>query len=529
MTQSDIHAKGFNLTSGRSEYTINGEYKQIRVNGVRQLEDATLTLGSYASLRRANVPVISKEEVMRALLSHDVEKLRWFSSIFYKTNGIYRRTCDYFAYLYRYDWYVAPEFTGQQDISKSRIEKDFYQALSYFDNSNIKKLCGEITLQVILDGAYYGYIVPSKKNIIIQQLPARFCRSRYRSNGMPAVEFNMQYFDTIANPQQRIRILNLFPDEFKKGYLLYKQGKLKADFNGDSGVWYLLTPGVCVKFAFDNDDIPLFVHAIPALLDLDAAQDLDRRKQMQKLLKILIQKLPRDKNGDLIFDNDEARDIHNNAVQMLQKAVGVDILTTFAEIDAIDLADKNTTSTTDDLAKVERSAYNSFGISRNLFNTDGNMSLEKSILNDEASLRTLILQYTEFFNALAAGHSTSRKKYNFRFYMLETTQYNYKDLAKTYKEQAQMGFSTFLPQLALGHSQSFILNSIRFEKEILDMNSMMIPPLLSSTMSSADVLGKNKTSITAKNNKSTEGEAGRPAKPDDEKSEKTIQNIESMS
>jgi hypothetical protein len=32
----------------------------------------------------------------------------------------------------------------------------------------------------------------------------------------------------------------------------------------------------------------MFVTSIPALLDLDAAQDLDRRKQMQKLLKILI-------------------------------------------------------------------------------------------------------------------------------------------------------------------------------------------------------------------------------------------------
>ena len=106
---------------------------------------------------------------------------------------------------------------------------------------------------------------------------------------------------------------------------------------------------------------------------------------------------------------------------MLKNAVGVDILTTFADIDAVDLADKNTTSTTDDLAKVERTVYNSLGISRNLFNTDGNMSLEKSILNDEASLRTLILQFTEFFNALAAGHSSARKKYSFRFYMLETT------------------------------------------------------------------------------------------------------------
>ncbi|MBE6148196.1 MAG: hypothetical protein E7167_01595 [Firmicutes bacterium] len=70
-----------------------------------------------------------------------------------------------------------------------------------------------------------------------------------------------------------------------------------------------------------------------------------------------------DKNGDLIFDIDEARDIHNNAVQMLKRAVGVDILTTFADVESIDLSDKNTTTTTDDLAKVERTVYNSLGVS----------------------------------------------------------------------------------------------------------------------------------------------------------------------
>jgi hypothetical protein len=51
-----------------------------------------------------------------------------------------------------------------------------------------------------------------------------------------------------------------------------------------------------------------------------------------------------DKNGDLIFDIDEARDIHNNAVQMLKRAVGVDVLTTFTDVDSIDMSDKNTTT-----------------------------------------------------------------------------------------------------------------------------------------------------------------------------------------
>lgn len=70
-----------------------------------------------------------------------------------------------------------------------------------------------------------------------------------------------------------------------------------------------------------------------------------------------------DKNGDLIFDVDEARDIHNNAVQMLKRAVGVDVLTTFADIDSVDMSDKNTTTTQDDLSKVERSVFNALGIS----------------------------------------------------------------------------------------------------------------------------------------------------------------------
>jgi hypothetical protein len=84
---------------------------------------------------------------------------------------------------------------------------------------------------------------------------------------------------------------------------------------------------------------------------------------MQKLLKIIVQKLPLDKNGDLIFDIDEARDIHNNAVEMLARAIGVDVLTTFTDVEAINISDSNTTTTTDDLEKVERSVFNTLGIS----------------------------------------------------------------------------------------------------------------------------------------------------------------------
>ena len=264
---------------------------------------------------------------------------------------------------------------------------------------------------------------------------------------------------------------------------------------------------------------------------------------MQQLLKIVIQKLPLDKNGDLIFDVDEARDIHNNAVEMLQHAIGVDVLTTFADVQVEDMADSNTTTTSDDLERVERTVYNSLGVSKNLFNTDSNLSLEKSILQDESTMRVLLLQFNSFFDKITQQLGSNKKKYNYRFYMLETTQYNYQNLAKMYKDQVQMGYSKMLPQIAMGHSQSSIIHTAFFENKVLKLSEIMIPPLMSSTLNADSILGTNNQNNNSKNQKTSEETkstasttktvktsdgAGRPEKADSEKSEKTIQNKESM-
>ena len=47
-------------------------------------------------------------------------------------------------------------------------------------------------------------------------------------------------------------MLNLFPPEVKKGYVLYKEGKLQPDFIGDTSGWYLLDIKNTVKFNLDE-------------------------------------------------------------------------------------------------------------------------------------------------------------------------------------------------------------------------------------------------------------------------------------
>ena len=324
----------------------------------------------------------------------------------------------------------------------------------------------------------------------------------------------------------RLRVLKLFPPEFAKAYVMWQEKKLKADFQGDTDSWYLLDPNATVKFNMGGSDIPLFINAIPAIIDLDAAQDLDRRKQMQKLLKIIVQEFPLDKNGDLVFDIDEMQDLHNNAVDMLRDAIGVDVFTTVGKVSNIDLSDKNTTATQDDLAKNERTVFNSLGISQNLFNTDGNLAMEKSVLTDESTMRDFLLQLQEFYDYQTQQRSSNKKKYNFRLYMLETTQYNYKELSKLYKEHTNIGYSKMLPQIALGHSQSSILNSIYFENDVLHLASIMIPPISTNTINGEDILGKKEQSKSQKNQETSEG--GRPELPDDQKSDKTLANEASI-
>ena len=513
----EIHAKGFNMIStDLAEGRPQMDFSKIRI-GAKSLDDAVVSLGE---LKKLNERLAKKENVQRAIEKGNIEEMIEISNYFAKLSGIYRRLCKHMSNFYRYDWMITP-YIKSKSVNNQAVIDNFNKHSEYLDNFQIKKYLGEVAYNVIVNGSYYGYIIHDTDTAYVQELPPKYCRSRFKVKGKPAIEFNMKFFDDFyKDPIYRKRVLQLFPKDFQKGYALFIGGQLKPDFPGDTAGWYLLDPDCAFKFSAAPDDYPMFISTIPYILDLDAAQELDRKKMAQKLLKIIIQKMPLDKNGELVFDVDEAQELHNNVVRMLAKAIGIDVLTTFADVEVADLADKSTVSSIDELEKVERTVYNESGTAQNLFNTDGNIALEKSILDDEANMYNLILQFEAFLNDLIKPINKSNKKFILKASILPTTIYNYKDLSKIYKEQVQLGYSKMLPQVALGQSQSMILATAKFENEILDLVSIFTPPISSNTMSS--------DSLKKKDN-GEDKKAGREEKPDDEKSEKTIQNRESMS
>ena len=87
--------------------------------------------------------MVTKNDVLRAMVNRDIVEMRRISNLFYDISGIYERVCNYFAYLYRYDWYVAPEILDDT-VKDEKVLKDFSKLLNYLDNTYIKKICGDI-------------------------------------------------------------------------------------------------------------------------------------------------------------------------------------------------------------------------------------------------------------------------------------------------------------------------------------------------------------------------------------------------
>ena len=125
------------MTSGARPLTLYEEefspnrYGKIKV-GVKTLDDAVLNLGSLAGNRKNR---FDKGTIIRALGDKDLPLLRAISDYYFNVSGIYKNVCNYYANLYRYDWYIVPE-VYDESYKNDKILEDFTRILTYLDNSS---------------------------------------------------------------------------------------------------------------------------------------------------------------------------------------------------------------------------------------------------------------------------------------------------------------------------------------------------------------------------------------------------------
>ena len=250
----------------------------------------------------------------------------------------------------------------------------------------------------------------------------------------------------------------------------------------------------------------------------------EEKRDENELYKLLIQQMPIDKDGELVFQLEETADIHESVAEMLKDMDTVDVLTTFGDTSLESLQDTTAASqSADRLEKYRKNAWDALGRGNILFNPDGSSALAYMIKKDE-SLMIGFLNAYETWIKFHLNDKFARKGLRFDFEILPTTVFNREDLQSAYFRGAQYGYSKMFAGVAMGIKQTSQLSLMHLENDYLKMHEKMIP-LQSSYTSSGKIENSSQKGNNSGQGNNLGNTGGRPELPDEEKSEKTQANI----
>ena len=437
-------------------------------------------------------------EDIQAVIDHgtlaDQQKL---SRHFFYKDGYYKQILTHYATLLKYAGLLIPNPTVGKKLSTSHIQKRYFSALDFVENMSLPLFLTNCAQRALVDGSYFGLRVETdKKTFAVIDLPSGYARSRFKdTEGNDLIEFDLRYFDTIRDKASKKIALNTYPKIIRKAYDSWSKGKLTDN-------WFLVPSEIGICFPF-FDGRPLFLSVIPKTLEYDATVALEQERNNEEIRKIIVQKIPHLSDGRLLFEPDEAAEMHQGTVQMMRGNKNVSVMTTYGEVDAI--VSKTTTEQSSMLTNAEHNIYAQAGVSDQIFSSVGSSTLESSIKNDISLMMYLAHKFERFVtNVLNSNFANGNISFSYK--ILPVSQHNEKDYVDTAFKMASSGYSFLLPAVAQGFTQREFLSLKELENDVLELGEKM-KPLVSGFAQSGEA--------------PTDDEGGRPKKEQEKKADGT--------
>lgn len=482
-------------------FTIS-DFKKASENMIATNEDSYRT--NYLFWDKQNkVRDYSEEEIQGIIRSGSVAAMSTLSRNYFNQNGFYKQIITHYATLLKYTGILIPTPAYGKSLQDNAIAKRYYNAMDFADRAKIEEFAVRVAYHVLLDGAYYGAVQTlTKTAFTVLDLPFQWCRSRFKDEfDRDIVEFNVSFFDTIDDKKNRKQALKTYPKVISSYYHKWT--------NGGKGLtpWVFLPTDIGIAFKLFNAR-PYFLSVIPTTIQYDKAVDIELEKELEEIKRLIIQKIPHLNDGTLLFEPDEVSVMHSGVVKMISsKNPHASVMTTYGDVDVHSL--KTTDGVTNNtLANMRTTMYANAGVSPELFAASGSSSLGTSLQEDVSLMMVLGNKIANFMTTIINflyGNGTIQ----FKFHILPITYHNEQDMMNNYLKLASSGYSFILPALACGISQKELGSLKDLENDVLKLQDKLLPLTTSYTQSGSEDSG------------------GRPQKEDLQKTEKTIENIES--
>ena len=459
------------------------------------------TLGISRARYLERIRDYTPEKIERIITSGSLAEQQALSRNFFYKDGYYKQIIIHYATLLKYAGLLIPNPSLGKKLSTSHISKRYYNALDYVEKMNLPVFLTDCATRALIDGCYYGVIVQlDKQNFSVLDLPSGYCQTRYKDlNGDDLIEFDVSYFNSIVDLTAKEQALASYPKFIRDAYKKWQKQK-------SSNSWVIIPSDIGICFPF-FDGRPLFLSVIPASLEYDDAIQTERDRDAEEIRKILVQKIPHLQDGRLLFEPDEAAEMHAGAVGMLKGNKNISVLTTYADVDAV-VSKTTGESTSKTLEQIEKNIYAQAGVSGQIFSSTGSSTLDASIKNDIALMMYLANKFSRFITN-SINRIYGNTNITFKYQILPVSIHNMDKFVDQSFKLSGSGYSYLLPVVALGLSQRDIVNLKELENDVLKLGEKLIPLSSSYTQSS-------------------DNPTGRPKLDDSEKAEKTIKNEESL-
>jgi hypothetical protein len=433
----------------------------------------------------------TKEQVINALQNpqKNEKTLRNVSSFLYILSPHYKRLCNYYAQMLKYDYYVEPyklDFT--KDIDKDKLKKSYFGTLYRLDNMNLKHEFQKILEIVCKSGIFYGYVHETSDSCFIQSLNPDFCQITSIEDGVYNFAFNFTYFASDES------LLSAYPQEFRDKYNEYKQAKADKNVKRkelNNYIWREIDSknSICIK---SDETVPYsyppFVSVLPDVFEISDYKALKKSGSEMENIALIAGYIPYTKDSDTANDFkltlDTAIEFGNKITEALPQQIGF-LLSPYEKMDLFRLnSDK---VGTDKVEEAVNNFFDSAGVGKDLFTGSGSTdaSQKRAITTDEQICFNLLRQLERWLNRRLKFSQEST--YKFKATFLDITTQNQDYVVSRLQKSASYGVPVKqMLASALGLSPSATVSMNYLENDILDIPNNWKPLVSANTVSIKD-------------------------------------------